>query len=220
MSMEELDRAQLLAAASKFPVPPGLKFSYGTAGYRSEASLLPSTVFRTGVLAALRSLCTQAATGVMVTASHNPIEDNGVKVVDPRGEMLVQDWEPLADALVNAQGSEMLLKVVEDIMEKKSANCKGFTSGKVLLAKDTRPSGESLLYIAKQLHWMVCAVNRGVAFGESEYLLQLSDGFRLLLELKPTQLNDCTSPTYYERLIVDGSHGVGASKLFQLQKSI
>eukprot|EP00249_Psilotum_nudum_P022881 c28675_g1_i2 orf=97-1878(+) len=240
MSMEELDRAQLLAAASKFPVPPGLKFSYGTAGYRSEASLLPSTVFRTGVLAALRSLCTQAATGVMVTASHNPIEDNGVKVVDPRGEMLVQDWEPLADALVNAQGSEMLLKVVEDIMEKKSANCKGFTFGKVLLAKDTRPSGESLLYIAKQgveavsgvvailsgtlttpqLHWMVCAVNRGVAFGESEYLLQLSDGFRLLLELKPTQLNDCTSPTYYERLIVDGSHGVGASKLFQLQKSI
>ena len=34
-----------------------------------------------------------AATGIMLTASHNPVQDNGVKLVEPSGEMLSQDWE-------------------------------------------------------------------------------------------------------------------------------
>ena len=33
------------------------------------------------------------ATGIVITASHNPVEDNGVKLVDPSGEMLSQRWE-------------------------------------------------------------------------------------------------------------------------------
>lgn len=31
--------------------------------------------------------------GVMITASHNPAKDNGVKIVDPMGEMLAAEWE-------------------------------------------------------------------------------------------------------------------------------
>lgn len=34
-----------------------------------------------------------AATGLVVTASHNPAQDNGVKLVDPSGYMLAQSWE-------------------------------------------------------------------------------------------------------------------------------
>jgi phosphoacetylglucosamine mutase len=33
------------------------------------------------------------ATGLVVTASHNPVADNGVKLVDPSGYMLAQAWE-------------------------------------------------------------------------------------------------------------------------------
>jgi phosphoglucomutase len=29
----------------------------------------------------------------MITASHNPIEDNGLKMVDPDGGMMSQEWE-------------------------------------------------------------------------------------------------------------------------------
>lgn len=37
------------------------------------------------------------AVGLMVTASHNLEPDNGVKMVDPNGGMLSQDWEGYAE---------------------------------------------------------------------------------------------------------------------------
>jgi len=41
----------------------------------------------------------------MITASHNPEEDNGVKLVDPLGEMLEMKWEKYATTLANARYS-------------------------------------------------------------------------------------------------------------------
>lgn len=44
-----------------------------------------------GLLAVLRSRCKGGVSiGAMITASHNPAPDNGVKLVDPAGEMLEQ----------------------------------------------------------------------------------------------------------------------------------
>ena len=51
------------------------------------------TVHRCGLLMAARALKTGAATGLVVTASHNPATDNGVKLVEPTGYMLDQSWE-------------------------------------------------------------------------------------------------------------------------------
>ena len=42
---------------------------------------------------AARARLLGCTTGVMITASHNPVADNGVKLVDPDGEMLTISWE-------------------------------------------------------------------------------------------------------------------------------
>ena len=83
----------LFQSSKTYPKPATFKPDYGTAGFRAVADLLPSTVFRCGILMAARALKTKQTTGICITASHNPAPDNGVKLVEPSGEMLCQEWE-------------------------------------------------------------------------------------------------------------------------------
>lgn len=228
--MKEHQRSLLLKSAAVFPPPEGVKLSYGTAGFRADASILRSTVYRIGILAALRSLKTKSVIGLMITASHNKVSDNGVKIADPSGGMLSQDWEPFADQLANAPTPEALFSLITEFVEKENIPLHGEQGAEVLLGRDTRPSGESLLESAKQgiesiigaialdlgilttpqLHWMVRARNKGVKATELDYFEQLSSSFRCLVDLIPngTKLNEKG-----DKVVVDGANGVGGEKL-------
>lgn len=233
--MEETDRAALLQAASLFPPPPGVRFAYGTAGFRCNGSLLSSTVFRVGVLAALRSLKTGSVTGLMITASHNPAYDNGVKVADPGGGMLTQEWEPFADAIANAINAENFVQLIDEFIKKEGILCGEAYSGAVLVARDTRPSGEELLNAAiqgiravkgvmavdmgilttPQLHWMVRSRNKGMPATESDYYMQLSSSVKTLMGMRPRVQKPGPD---IEGVVVDGANGVGAEKLYTLEQ--
>lgn len=106
---------------------------YGTAGFRCKSKrLLGQAAFRIGVLAAFRAKHTGAA-GVMVTASHNTAEDNGVKIIERDGGMLSRDWEDLAEMIMNAH------ELSETIANLNKVWIKGFLFDVNVLATERSP---------------------------------------------------------------------------------
>lgn len=100
-------------------------------------------MYRMGLLATLRSRYKQGKViGVMITASHNPEPDNGVKLVDPHGEMLEASWEKLATRLANVSDNELEGEVAKII---ESENITIGNSSKVFVGMDTRYHSPRLL---------------------------------------------------------------------------
>jgi len=221
---------ELKRAAAAYPPPSdGPPLSYGTAGFRTSGSRLGSTVFRCGALMALRAMKLNAVTGLMITASHNPEEDNGVKLVEPLGEMLVPTWEEVATAAAQATSTDDLLTVLGDVIETEGIQRSGIS--KVVIAYDTRPSSVVLAEAARkgieamgaevedlglrttpQLHFAVRASNLGRDSSEGAYYSELADAFRSLVASydAPEALS--------QPLIVDAANGVGALKLADMNR--
>nr|XP_040016142.1 phosphoacetylglucosamine mutase [Gasterosteus aculeatus aculeatus] len=215
------------------PKPAGLVLQYGTAGFRTNAKLLDHIMFRMGLLATLRSKKTKATIGVMVTASHNPEEDNGVKLVDPMGEMVTPTWEVYATQLANAEQDDLLASL-KDIIEKESINMS--QEANVFVGKDTRSSSVSLskavldgvsalaghskdygLVTTPQLHYMVCCQNTQGEYGEATmkgYYTKLSQAFIQLTK----NASNCTDDQ--KHLSVDGANGIGALKVREMESHL
>ncbi|KAJ5948540.1 hypothetical protein N7454_001847 [Penicillium verhagenii] len=218
-------------AALQYTKPEGKVFEYGTAGFRMKADLLNTVVFAVGLLAGLRSKKLSGQwIGVMVTASHNPAEDNGVKLVDPMGEMLEAEWETYATRLANAP-----LESIADVYDQlvKEIDVKVTNPARVVYARDTRASGSRLVGVLSaamtatevefidfkymttpQLHYVVrCKNTLGTqyAYGEPSeegYYDKLVKSFKKVMRGVKVQGS----------LTVDCANGVGGPKLRELIK--
>ncbi|EJD04099.1 phosphoacetylglucosamine mutase [Fomitiporia mediterranea MF3/22] len=224
MSTIETLNEGIRAYADLHPKPSNIQFQYGTAGFRTLGVLLESVLFRVGILAALRSKKLDGKTiGVMITASHNPEQDNGVKLVDPRGEMLEAAWENHATTFANAPTTDAFIEAVESLI--KVAKIDVTKPAHVVYARDTRPTGPALVAAFEDglkaskadgrdegvrttpvLHYLVRCINcKGTAeaYGEDSedgYMRKLSESFKKLVTGKGTK----------GTLIVDCANGVGA----------
>ena len=227
----------ILAASAKHPIVPlprGQFYNYGTAGFRMKADLLEGISFRVGLLAALRSRkLNSQAIGVMITASHNPAVDNGVKIVDPLGDMLEQDWERYATALVNAPTDDALVAVYTRLATDLKIDLR--LPAKVIYGRDTRPSGHTLvaalsagleaanaeavdfkILTTPQLHYLVRATNSEgtpLSYGkvsEVGYYEKLAEAF--VRAMRGRRINGTLS--------VDCANGVGGPKLAEFLKYI
>ncbi|XP_072264676.1 phosphoacetylglucosamine mutase [Pyxicephalus adspersus] len=220
----------VLRSSAPHAKPTGLILQYGTAGFRTKAEYLDHVMYRMGLLAVLRSKKTKSVIGVMVTASHNPEEDNGVKLVDPMGEMLAQEWEVYATNLANAEEHELQL-VLTNIIKQDSINMQ--QESFVAIGRDTRPSSESLscavidgvtsldskfhdygLVTTPQLHYIICCRNTDGGYGEPTiegYYQKLSKAFKELVQQAP----GCGGEPIC--LNVDGANGIGALKLKEME---
>lgn len=193
--------------------------SYGTAGFRGPATTLFEAVLRCGVLAAARShVHSGRAVGVMVTASHNPPEDNGLKMIEPDGSMLAMEWEYLATQFVNEKNDPAsVLNSVVDVdqiaWQRKAV---------VFVGRDTRESSPALVDLVvqgvevlgghvvdlgvvttPQLHFCVRAKDLEAGCAVEDYFTTLKRSFGRLIAGK----NSVTG------IVVDCANGVGASAL-------
>jgi phosphoacetylglucosamine mutase len=204
-----------------------------------KADLLDSIVFTVGLLAALRSHTDHGeASGVMVTASHNPIQDNGVKIVDKHGEMLPMEWEKYAIKLANcATGQDLYNEFKKIAHETNNDTILSENSNPivVIIGHDSRPSSEALvqsiidavqvfskakvinygLLTTPQLHWMVWRGNEEhKQKTEEDYYRHVSESFQSLLD--PLGKKNIK----VGKVFVDCANGIGGPTLEKLSKYI
>ncbi|PKX94655.1 phosphoacetylglucosamine mutase PCM1 [Aspergillus novofumigatus IBT 16806] len=226
-------RKAISDAALQYAKPEGKVFQYGTAGFRMKADLLNTVVYAVGLLATLRSKKLSGQwIGVMVTASHNPAEDNGVKLVDPMGEMLEAEWEAYATKLANAP-LENIGDVYDELVKEIDVSMEN--PARVVFARDTRASGSRLVGVLSaaltateaefidmkymttpQLHYVVrCKNTLGTQYEYGEpteqgYYEKLAAAFKRVMRGVKVKGS----------LTVDCANGVGGPKLRELIKHL
>ena len=214
---------------------------YGTAGFRAPHFLLDSVCLRMGMMAALRSASLGVPVGIMVTASHNGIQDNGLKLSDGDGGMLHPAWEAYAMQLERANGGEEVVAVLRSIA--KEAGIPHFLKSlhaaqpSVFIGRDTRYHSPKLSNLAvqgatalgaavrdlgivttPQLHHVVYSVNRGeaqwsaIADGDG-HAASLTGYYAKVEDAFRTLLagRQCNGP-----LVIDCAYGVGSPGILPL----
>jgi phosphoacetylglucosamine mutase len=154
--------------------------------------------------------------------SHRTIKDNGVKLVDPRGEMLESSWEMHATTFANAATTEDFLATLDAFV--KTVKIDLSKPARVVYARDTRPSGPALVSAFEDglkaisaegrnagvtttpiLHYLVRAINtKGTkdAYGddsEQGYFTKLSEAFKKLVVSSVCDLSTHISSIYSGR---------------------
>ncbi|KAL4708600.1 hypothetical protein ACJJTC_014208 [Scirpophaga incertulas] len=220
-------------AREMHPKTSDVFIQYGTAGFRTKANLLEHVVYRMGLLAVIRSRVKNGRTiGMMITASHNLEPDNGVKLIDPDGEMLEQSWEEIATRLANVSDNDLESTTAEVI---KQVNADMSLKASVYIGMDTRYTSPRLAAAAANgvialkgtpkefgivttpmLHYCVKCRNDNT-YGtptEEGYYEKIVGAFKNIRQKLPVCGN------YNTTLYVDGANGVGGKKLNIIRKSL
>lgn len=169
----------------------------------------------------------------MITASHNPEPDNGIKLVDPAGEMLEASWETIATDLANTENSSLKEKLMHICT---SENIDLSVPATVIIGRDTRKTSPMLLELARkgvealsgtvinlelvttpQLHYAVVCTNTNGAYGEPTlqgYYSKLATMFKSVRGAERNKKN------YTNVIRLDAANGVGAIAAKEFQKHL
>lgn len=166
----------------------------------------------------------------MITASHNLGSDNGVKLIDPAGEMLEAAWEHIATNLANVDDSN-LVSTIKHIIKEQNINMS--VDAGVITGRDTRESSPALLNAAiagiqalngivqdfgivttPQLHYLVVCINTNGSYSDPTlhgYYVKLSEAFKCVRQDK------INNGQYIAEVSLDAANGVGGIAMKELQ---
>lgn len=169
----------------------------------------------------------------MITASHNPEEDNGVKVVDPAGEMLEASWETIATKLANVEDDKVVSTLQNIISEN---NIDTTFPATVIVGRDTRSSSLALSQAAiqgvkvlngnlqdfgvvttPQLHYLLVCTNTNGNYGKPSvegYYEKICNAYKTVVG------NEKDSGNYIGKIQLDAANGVGALAVTEFQKRL
>jgi len=209
---------------------PGSIVYYGTAGYRLKEPDLNNVICRASLIAYIRSATFAGKfIGLYITASHNPIDYNGVKFIDFNGNMLDTCWENASDELVNADDND-LNTIINKVFRQNSnySNMNDSIRGNVIIGRDTRESGVKLndnikevlsgyrcntfdygVVSCPEMHYLIRKCNeKNTMVEKSEYINHLYGKFS---ELRKMTGIDCGFG-------VDTANGVGKLKIEEIHR--
>lgn len=92
-----------------------MNYKYGTSGFRFHHTIMKSIAKRIGEAVAILSIKNNIYYGIMITASHNPAEDNGVKLINNYGEMISSNDELFMTNYVNNSTSNEDVEQLQNI---------------------------------------------------------------------------------------------------------
>lgn len=167
----------------------------------------------------------------MITASHNLEPDNGIKLIDPAGEMLETSWETIATTLANVQDND-LISMLTHISTTENIDLSA--PARVITGMDTRKSSPALLNAAlagiralngdvtdlglittPQLHYVIVCINTSGVYGDPTlqgYYSKLATVFK---SIRGTEKNN---KKYLSALQLDAANGVGAIAVKEFQR--
>lgn len=125
---------------------PATQAYYGTAGYRLNTPDLNNVLCRASIIAYIRSATFAGKfIGLYITASHNPIDYNGIKFIDFNGNMLDESWEIASDELVNCEDQDFNAIINKTFRQNSNySNMNDSIRGNIIIGRDTRDSGIQL----------------------------------------------------------------------------
>jgi len=177
--------------------------NYGTSGFRDRAEKIIDISYKIGLIICYLSLQNNLNYGIMITASHNYYLDNGVKIVNYKGEMISSEEEMFIQNYVN---EVIAITKLPEI----------FSQNTIFIGNDTRQSynliKDKIIKGIKSVSKAIKIIDFNFVSTPQHHYLVNKNSFDKIDYLKKFNIvKDLDLPT--KRILIDCANGIGAKIL-------